>query len=152
MVKMFSVFIVSIVFFGGLIFPSPQEMQFKVPKTKADLEQTVKTEIGKIKGTMGAYIKHVESGESLGFNENRRFQLASVFKIPVLFTLYRQIHLGKISLDDRILFEEKMKTYGSGLMAAMKPGLDISVQDLSLLMMARSDNTATDILFNLVTP
>jgi len=94
----------------------------------------------------------VESGESLGFNENRRFQLASVFKIPVLFTLYRQIHLGKISLDDRILFEEKMKTYGSGLMAAMKPGLNISVQDLALLMMARSDNTATDILFDLVTP
>jgi len=44
--KKFSVFIVSIVFFGGLIIPSPQEMQFKVPKTKAELEQAVKTEIG----------------------------------------------------------------------------------------------------------
>jgi len=152
MVKKFSIFIVSIVFLGGMLFSSPQETQFKVPKTKGELEQAVKTEVGKIKGTVGVYIKHVESGETLAFNENRRFQLASVFKIPVLFTLYRQIHLGKLSLDDRILFEEKMKTYGSGLMAAMKPGLNISVQDLALLMMARSDNTATDILFGLVTP
>jgi beta-lactamase class A len=34
----------------------------------------------------------------------------------------------------------------------MKPGLNISVQDLQLLMMARSDNTATDILYDIVTP
>ena len=147
-----SIFITSAIFFCGLVFAIPQEMQFKAPKTKAELEQVVKSEVEKIKGTMGVYIKHVESEESLGFNENRRFQLASVFKIPVLFTLYKQIQQGKLSLDDRIMFEEKMKTYGSGLMVAMKPGLNISIQDLQLLMMARSDNTATDILFHLVTP
>jgi hypothetical protein len=97
-------------------------------------------------------MKHVESGEAIGFNEQRRFQLASVFKIPVLVTLYKQIHLGRISLDDRIMFEQKMKTFGSGLMNDMKPGLNISIQDLQLLMMARSDNAATDILYRLVTP
>jgi len=150
--KKLSIIIVLVAFCGGLVFASPQDFQFKAPKSKAELEQVVKDQIDKIRGTTGVYIKHVESGESLGFDENRRFQLASVFKIPVLLTLYRQIHLGKISLDDRINFEERMKALGSGLMVSMKPGLNISVQDLQLLMMARSDNTATDILFQMVTP
>ena len=127
-----------------------QEFQFKAPKTKAELESAVQAGAASIKGVVGVYMKHVESGETVGLNENRRFQLASVFKIPVLVTLYKQIHQGKVSLDDRINFEQKMITLGSGLMSSMKPGLNISIQDLQLLMMARSDNTATDILYDLV--
>jgi beta-lactamase class A len=139
----------------GILAAGPaaaQDFQFRAPKTKAELESAVLAGARSIKGVVGVYMKHVESGEAVGFNENKRFQLASVFKIPVLVTLHEQISLGRISLDDRVPFLERMKTYGSGLMASMKPGLNISVQDLQLLMMARSDNTATDILFHMVTP
>lgn len=127
-----------------------QEFRFKAPQTKTELESAIRAGADSIKGVTGVYMKHVESGEAVGLNENRRFQLASVFKIPVLVTLFKQIHQGKVSLDDRINFEQNMKTFGSGLMGSMKPGLNISVQDLQLLMMARSDNTATDILYDLV--
>jgi beta-lactamase class A len=129
-----------------------QETSFPVPRSRADLEKALAGQASKIKGRLGVYIRHVESGETVGLRDGERFQLASVFKIPILMTLHKEIHLGRISLDDRIMFEERMKTYGSGLMGSMKPGLNISVQDLQLLMMARSDNTATDILYHLVTP
>jgi beta-lactamase class A len=129
-----------------------QDFSFPVPRSRADLERALKAQAGAVRGRIGILVKHVESGETFGLREDERFQLASVFKIPVLLTLHKQIALGKISLDDRINFEERMKTFGSGLMPSMKPGLNISVQDLQLLMMARSDNTATDILFRLVTP
>jgi len=125
---------------------------FPVPKNRAALEKALADQAAQIKGRLGVYVKHVESGEAVGLRDGERFQLASVFKIPVLMTLHKQIRLGRVSLDDRIMFEERMKTYGSGLMGEMKPGLAISVQDLQLLMMARSDNTATDILYHLVTP
>jgi beta-lactamase class A len=146
--KLVAVALAAVLFAAGTSYG--QEFQFKAPKTRAELESAVKAGAASIKGVVGVYMKHVESGEAVGLNENRRFQLASVFKIPVLVTLFRQIHLGKVSLDDRINFEQKMKTFGSGLMGSMKPGLNISVQDLQLLMMARSDNTATDILYDLV--
>lgn len=129
-----------------------QDMTFQVPRSRADLEKALRTGAGTVHGRLGILVKHVESGEAFGLREDERFQLASVFKIPVLLTLHKQIALGRISLDDRINFTERMKTFGSGLMASMKPGLNISVQDLQLLMMARSDNTATDILFHMVTP
>jgi len=129
-----------------------QATTFAVPHSRAELEKAVADQAAKIKGRVGVYIKHLDSGEAVGLRDGERFQLASVFKVPVLMTLHKEIHLGRISLDDRIMFEERMKTYGSGLMGSMKPGLAISVQDLQLLMMARSDNTATDILYHLVTP
>lgn len=137
---------------AGFARLAAQDFAFPVPKTRADLEKSLRAGAASVKGRMGIYVKHVESGESAGLREGERFQLASVFKIPVLMTLHKQVHLGLISLDDRIPFTERMKTFGSGLMVNMKPGLNVSVQDLQLLMMARSDNTATDILFDLVTP
>jgi beta-lactamase class A len=140
-----------LIFLGAGALPA-QETSFPVPRSLTKLEQAVAAQAGKINGRTGVFIKHVESGETVGLRDGERFQLASVFKIPVLMTLHKEIRLGRISLDDRITFEERMKTYGSGLMTSMKPGLAISVQDLQLLMMAKSDNTATDILFDLVTP
>lgn len=150
--KIITCFLLFIIFSVTFLAAVPQDYSFPVPKTKADLERIIETQAVKVKGRLGVYIKHIESGESLGINEHQRFQLASVFKIPVLFTLYKLIHLGKFSLDDRIMLETRMKTYGSGFLAAMKPGLNLSIQDLQLLMMAESDNTATDILFQLVLP
>ncbi|MCK7477955.1 MAG: class A beta-lactamase-related serine hydrolase [Candidatus Moduliflexus flocculans] len=131
---------------------SSRELAFQVPRSRADLEKALRTGAGDVHGRLGILVKHVESGEAFGLREDERFQLASVFKIPVLLTLHKQIALGRLSLDDRVNFTERMKTFGSGLMSSMKPGLNISVQDLQLLMMARSDNTATDILYHLVTP
>ncbi len=136
----------------GLLLADFQNTQYKIPKTEEELRQIVQSQIKQINGTMGVYIKHVESGESLGINENKRFQLASVFKIPLLLTLFKQISLDKISLDDRLMLKTRDKTYGSGLLNYMKPGLNLAINDLQLLMMAKSDNTATDILFELVTP
>src|SRR5512135_1066127 len=133
-------------------FAAAAEFTFSAPKTKAELEAVVQKEAASVKGILGVWIRHVESGQTVGFNESRRFQLASVFKIPVLLTLFKGIDEGRFSLDDRIVLETRMKTYGSGLLADMKPGLNLAIQDLQLLMMARSDNTATDILYDLVTP
>jgi beta-lactamase class A len=147
-----SLTVLSIFLLAAAVDLAAQGAVFPVPQSRAELEKVLTKQAAAIQGRVGIYVKHVESGEAFGLHDGDRFQLASVFKIPVLMTLHKQIHLGRVSLDDRILFEERMKTYGSGLMGDMKPGLAISVQDLQLLMMARSDNTATDILFHLVTP
>lgn len=150
--KKMMLFFVVIILTATFLPSGSQEFRFRVPQAKAELENILNEQGAAIRGTIGFYAKHVESGESVGVSESKCFQLASVFKIPVLVTLFKQIDKGIISLDDRIALEGRMKTHGSGLLTAMKPGLNLSIHDLQLLMMARSDNTATDILFDLVTP
>ena len=127
-----------------------QGMTFRQAADLDELQALIEEEAGKIEGDVGVYALHVESGESIALNADKQFQLASVFKIPLLVTLFKLIDEGHYSLDDRIVLSEKMKTFGSGLLAAMKSGLNPSINDLQLLMMAVSDNTATDILFELV--
>ncbi|RLE02726.1 MAG: hypothetical protein DRJ11_06305 [Candidatus Aminicenantes bacterium] len=145
-------FFVILFFSIGVLLAGYQKDRFYCPQTQDELVKTVTSIAQEIKGKVGVYVKHIESGETIGYNENERFQLASVFKIPLLLTLFKQIHLGKISLDDRLVLRTKDKTFGSGLLSSMKPGLNLSINDLQLLMMAKSDNTATDILYEIVTP
>ena len=129
-----------------------ESLEFPEIESLEELHNQIEVVAGGIEGDVGVYVLHVESGESIGINEDELYQIASVFKIPVLVTLFRLIDEGYFSLEDRIVLTEAMKTYGSGLLPAMRPGLNLSINDLQLLMMAVSDNTATDILFDLVGP
>lgn len=138
---------------GSLITtPLFSQETFDIPTTASlsELEAYIQGVVSGVNADFGVYILHVESGEELAINGDRQYDLASVFKIPVLLTLYKLIDDGYYSLDDRIVLTEQMKTYGSGLLPAMKAGLNLSINDLQLLMVAVSDNTATDILFDLV--
>lgn len=138
------------VFGVSVLLFAQARMEFQKADSLEELQGLIEVEVGKIDGDVGIYILHVESGEDVEINADRQYQLASVFKVPVLVTLFKMIDDGYLSLDDRIVLKEKMKTYGSGLLPAMKAGLNLSINDLQLLMMAVSDNTATDILFGIV--
>jgi beta-lactamase class A len=100
--------------------------------------------------TFGVAVKYLESGAEMQINGNQRFALASVFKVPVLVTAARRIDAGALRLDQRVTFADRMKTAGSGLLAYLGAGLNLSLKDLLLLMIIISDNTATDMVVNLV--
>jgi beta-lactamase class A len=96
--------------------------------------------------TLGVAVRHLSTGEEVSFNGDELFPTASVFKVPVIVELYRQIEAGKLSLDDRLVLKDSLKVPGSGILKELTEGLDVSIRDLSRLMMILSDNTATDML------
>ncbi len=100
---------------------------------------------------MGVYVRAVTAGEETELNADRPFQMASVFKIPILAELLYQAHAGQRSLDDRIILTGEMKAPGSGVLKELSAGTPLTVRDLATLMIIVSDNTATDILLGLVT-
>jgi len=100
---------------------------------------------------MGVYIRAVTTGEEIALNADRPFQMASVFKIPILAELLSQAHARQRSLDDRIILTNEMKVPGSGVLKELSAGTPLTVRDLATLMIIVSDNTATDILLGLVT-
>jgi beta-lactamase class A len=101
-------------------------------------------------GTIGITVKHLQTGEEILIEGDTLFPTASVFKLPLLVELYRQVEEGRISLDQRLVMNEKEKVPGSGILRELSPGLEMKVRDYVTLMMVLSDNTATDILLNLV--
>lgn len=99
---------------------------------------------------MGAYIHHLTRGETIAHDADRSFQMASVFKVPLLAELMSQVVAGRRRLDEQITLTDEMKAPGSGVLKELSTGTRFSVRDLATLMIIVSDNTATDILLDLV--
>ncbi len=83
-------------------------------------------------------------------NERRRFRAASTVKIPIMVELYRQVDAGTVSLDDLRPMLDEDRTPGSGVLQHFRAGMALTLDDLCTLMIAISDNTATNLLLDLV--
>ncbi len=81
---------------------------------------------------------------------DRVFHAASTFKIAVMIAVYRQVDAGSLNLDDRYILVATDRTGGSGVLNGMKDGATVTFHDLVYLMMAISDNLATDVLLTRV--
>ncbi len=93
---------------------------------------------------------HVERGTEIAVNGAALFPTASTFKVPVMVEVFAQARAGRFRISERIGFEEKHRILGSGVIQALDVGLAPTIRDLLMLMTIVSDNTATDILCELV--
>ena len=79
---------------------------------------------------------------------DRRFVAASTVKIAVMIELFRQAEAGHQSLAYRHTLRAGDIADGSGVLANLHLGLELTLADLAYLMMSISDNTATNILID----
>jgi beta-lactamase class A len=101
-------------------------------------------------GVIGVAVRDVRTGEEISINGDRLFPMASVYKVPIMVEVFRQIEAKKFSLDDRIELGDEHRTLGSGVLTLLSDGLKPTVKDLITLMIVLSDNEATDILLKKV--
>src|SRR5699024_7243948 len=83
-------------------------------------------------------------------NEELAFPQASAIKIPILMEVFKQAHEGKFSLSDEKIIDPDVLVGGTGILKNIEGDLSISIGSLSTLMIALSDNSATNILIGLV--
>ena len=96
---------------------------------------------------MGLYMKHVESGKELAIDADKIFPLGSVFKIPVMMEVFRQANDRIISMDEKLLLENRSLCIGSGILQYLSPGTEFTIRDLVALMIIATDNTASEMLW-----
>jgi beta-lactamase class A len=82
-------------------------------------------------------------------HSDRRFRSASTVKIPIMIEIYRQIDRGVISPDQLITLTDADRTPGSSWLQYLHEGIEFTVDDLMILMISISDNTATNMLIDL---
>lgn len=100
-------------------------------------------------GTLGVSVI-APNGEHFRHRGEQRFLAASTMKIPVMVAVYQAVDAGVCSLNDRYALRADDKIGGSGVLAHLHDGLELTVEDLIYLMIAISDNTATNALIDLV--
>ncbi len=114
------------------------------------LRDAVLSGIGELDGAYAFSVKHLGTGEAFFVNGDEVLPTASVFKVPLVVELYRQVERGEVSLDQRYILRDADKVPGSGVLRELSEGLEVTLSDLMTLMMMVSDNTATDIILGIV--
>jgi len=100
---------------------------------------------------VGIAIKDLNSGDEFVLNGDEIFPQASSIKIHILSELYRQAEAGKFRLSDIRSLPRSAKVGGSGVLAELgENSVSMSIRDYAVLMIVLSDNTATNLLIDLV--
>lgn len=124
------------------------------PADLSVLKAQIESVIPRARGDVGVAIKHMESGAELLVNADKRYPMASTFKLPLLVELFYERAAGRISFNDLVDVMPGDLHVGSGIIIAQfdPPGVQLNIHNLINLMMRISDNSAADILLNRATP
>ena len=101
-------------------------------------------------GTLGVWAHALTTGETIEWNARDVFPSASAIKLPILYEVFRQAGEGRLRLPDTYAVDGDDVVPGSGILKDLTPGLELSLRDLAVLMIVVSDNTASNMLIDVV--
>lgn len=102
-------------------------------------------------GKVAVAIKHLPTGEKFEYQADTPMPTASLIKLPLMVATYQAVEEGKLTLDQMIELKEEDKVPGSGILTPhFSPGTKLSLHDAIRLMIAYSDNTATNLVVDQV--
>ncbi len=112
------------------------------------LEARIRPLIDAHHGKVAVVVKHLDSGETFAHRADEPMTTASLIKFPVMVEAYRQDLEGTIRLADPVRLEKADKVPGSGILTQLSDGLELPLRDAVRLMIALSDNTATNLVLD----
>ena len=116
---------------------------------ETSLEQRLNPLIEQHKGQVGAMVKNLRTGATFAWRADHPMPTASLIKIAVMVEVYRQVERGRIELDDRLRLSEDDMVPGSGILRRyFSRGTRLPLRDAVRLMIAVSDNTATNLVLD----
>ena len=148
-----------IVVFAALGVSIAQEPPSCCPETKTEKQQLLwqklqaqvqETDKG-LDGVMGVSILDLSSGEAILWHADEVFAQASSIKIAVLAELYRQAAEGKLKLTEIYTVRKSDMVQDGDIYNGLTPGTtQVTLRDLATMMIAASDNSATNVLIERV--
>ena len=118
---------------------------------KTKLERELREVSDSFPGVMGIQFVDLTDGMRVGVNEQLVFPQGSSIKIPILIELFRQAESRPAILRERQRVTPATRTAGSGVIGQFADGSsELSNEDLAVLMIVLSDNTATNLLIDAV--
>ena len=125
----------------------PQKQQVLWQKLEASINEVDRN----LDGVMGVAVLDLTSGDKFLLRADDVFPQASSIKIAVLVELYRQVQEGKLKLTDMYTVQQSDLVQDSDIMNGLTPGVTkITLRDLATMMVAVSDNSATNVLIDRV--
>jgi beta-lactamase class A len=133
-----------------VVFALPAATSPAVPKP-APLVPKLEKRIARFHGELGLAAVNLDTGETLSVRGDKRFPTASLIKVAVMVEVFHQMNEGKLQKDTIVTLRDADKAGDEAVpLNMLHDGTPLAVGDLLHLMIAYSDNTATNLLVRLV--
>lgn len=115
-----------------------------------ELGEKITKEITSAEGTWGVVLENLTTNESWTHLPDEKFNAASIIKIPIMMAAFEAHHQGAFAMEDKLTLRAEDIVAGMGVFQHMTPGTEFTVYDTIMMMIIQSDNTATNMVINLV--
>src|SRR5689334_675526 len=132
----------------------PLLLLFSIPaiaQSQTSLDDQVKPLVASFKGKVSLFAKNLDTGETYALNADERVRTASTIKIAVMIEAFARVAEGKAKWTDEVVLTKEKKVSGSGILFELSDGLKLTLRDAVNLMMMLSDNTATNLVLDVLT-
>ncbi|HZE71045.1 MAG TPA: serine hydrolase [Pyrinomonadaceae bacterium] len=123
----------------------------RLAQGSSTLDERIKAEIAPFKGKVSLFAKNLDTGETYALNADDRGRTASTIKIAVMVEAFARVYEGKAHWSDELVLTKEKKVSGSGILTELSDGLHLTLRDGVNLMMLLSDNTATNLVLDVLT-
>jgi len=120
-------------------------------QTTNALDQQIKNRVASFKGRVSLFAKNLDTGQTYALNADERVRTASTIKIAVMVEAFARVAEGRAKWTDEVVLTKEKKYGGSGILYELSDGLHLTLRDAVNLMMLISDNTATNLVLEVLT-
>src|SRR5512132_2714148 len=118
---------------------------------QAALDQRVRAEVLQFKGKVSLFAKNLDTGAVYELRGDERVPTASTIKIAIMVEAFARVAEGKAKWTDELVLTKEKKVGGSGILQEFSDGLHLTFRDGVSMMMIMSDNTATNLVIDVLT-
>jgi beta-lactamase class A len=112
------------------------------------LDTRIKELTGHFSGKVSIYAKNLKTGATYDLGGGNRVNTASTIKVPILIGVYAAVEENRVHWSDTSELNKANKVGGSGVLQEWADGDQISLRDLTRMMILLSDNTATNLVLD----
>lgn len=131
----------------------PQVMFGQENKSLVQLQEKIKHIIDTAGGKIGVGVKGMDFKTGFVINGNHEYPMMSVFKFPIAFAVLDKVDKGEIKLNQKFHIPKESldtNTYSPMIKDFPNQDLDVTLADLLMYMVTKSDNNACDFLITKV--
>ena len=114
------------------------------------LDKRVRSEVAQFKGTVHLFAKNLDTGKVYELAGDEKVQTASTIKVSVMIEAFARVAEGKAKWNDDLVLTKEKKVGGAGVLPEFADGLHLTLRDAVTLMMVLSDNTAANLVIDVL--
>lgn len=119
-----------------------------LPASAQSLQSQLESQIAGFHGKVSVYAHDLATNQSVAIDADQAVPTASVIKLGILYTALQQIRAGRAHFDDTLTLRKDDQVPGSGVLLFLDTPHTLTLKDALTLMIAVSDNTATNLVID----